>query len=305
MKRLFICKEEEESTGNPFLALPRELLDTFLTLNNLYGDPHLVIINFFASLLRLHLVDHTSYSRFESFRKQEVLGVLNKLGLTYAMTPAWRNYRDSIPVWTKISRLVLCHDSYRQTIDEFFEERKVFGSRFITFVMMSIKEHIHASQYSDMTLRMSDIKDRYIYMTRAQQRLLAYHCAAMFKYNFVKRTVITHVTGTTNLSCMYVYSHQKRVNSGSTYLVSLHSKEAIKIDVRYLVPLSLPLAYSNNETLYAVENPPPPPGVYCKQYKTGSLAPPLHIRSLMNCINDASAFRACLIKSREAIISRK
>lgn len=311
MKRcLLVCREaeeEERSIENPFLVLPRELVDTILTFSNYnrYYTRHMDTINFFASLLRLHLVDRASYSQFESIRKLELLSVLNNLGLTYATTSEWRNYGDCFLIWRGISRLALCHDAYRETIDEFFEERQVFESRFIAYIMRLSKEHIHASQYNDMSLSISHIRNHYMWMTRAQQRRLAYHCAAMFKYDRRERTVITHVNSSTSLSSMYVYSHEKCVNSESTYLVSLESKEAKKIDVRYLVPLSLPLAYSNNETLYAVENPPPPPGLYQLLHKKGSLALPLHIRSLLNCINDANAFRECLIESRQAIQSAK
>jgi hypothetical protein len=315
MKRIFACqaKEAEESAGNPFLALPCELIDTFLTLNNLCATPRLQIIDLFTSLLRLHLVDRASYSRFESFRKHEVLGVLNKLSHTYATAIEWHYHRDSIPVWTKISRLALCHDSYRQTIDEFLEERPMIESRFVSFVMDSIKEYLHPSQYADMTVRMSHITRHYSLMTRTQQRLLAYHCAAMFKRNCKPRTMISRVTYSTCLSHIYAYDDQKRIigDDDDDYLVGLHRDEKKKIDVRYLVPLSLPLVYTNNEMLYAVENTSQPfeETLDFMSSKTlgivGCLAPVLDVGSLIKCIREADAFRLCLTESREAIISLK
>ncbi len=98
MKRsLLVCQaaqeDEERQTRNPFLDLPRELVDIFLSSSNAnsYVSTEVEAINLFASLLQLHLVDRASYSLFESIRKLELLSVLNKLGLTYAV------FRMAIP----------------------------------------------------------------------------------------------------------------------------------------------------------------------------------------------------------------
>lgn len=318
MKRsLLVCQavqEEDQQTRNPFLDLPRELVDTILTLNNVYGSPNMTPINFFASLLRLCLVDRASYAQFESIRKFQVLSLLNKLGSTYEMSSAAWARHETILVWTRISRLVLCHDVYREMIDEFFEERVKYETFFVTFVMEAIKENIHSSQYSDMGISMHAIRKRVNKMTRAQQRLLAYHCASMFKHGSRERTVIRRVTHFTALCRIYVYDIQNRITSDDDaidYLVSLDRDETIKIDVRYLVPLSLPLTYTNNEMLYAVENAPP---TLASQLhfmtskpigKVGSLAPDLHITSLLKCIRETDAFRKCLLESRQAIMPQK
>lgn len=318
MKRsLLVCQAEKQgrSVENPFLVLPRELIDTILTLNNVYGSPNMTPINFFASLMRLYLVDRASYAQFESIRKFEVLSLLNKLGSTYEMSSAaWTTRHETVLVWTRISRLVLCHDVYRRTIDEFFEAREKYETLFVSFVMGAIRENIHSSQYSDMGISMHAIRKRVNKMTRAQQRLLAYHCASMFKHGSRERTLIRRVTHFTALCRIYVYDIQNRTTSDDTaidYLVSLDRDETIKIDVRYLVPLSLPLTYTNNEMLYAVENAPPTLAsqlhfITSKPIgKVGSLAPDLHIASLLKCIRETDAFRKCLLESRQAIMPQK
>jgi hypothetical protein len=298
---------------NPFLALPSELIDSYLSSSNFYANPHLVTIGIFTSLLRLHLVDRASYSRFESFRGLKVLGVLNKLSLAYATNPMWQNTDiSSILLWTRISRLALCHDSYRQTIDEFFEEKRAFESHFLSFVIGSVQSHIHESQYNDTYISMSHLGRCYSVMTREQQRLLAYHCASMFIYNCDERTMISRLAYPTCISRIYAYDHQKHANgqdgSGGDYLVDLHNDVTIKIDVRYLVPLSLPLAYSNNEMLYVVENAyrsfAEVPS-FTSSETLGCLAPPLCVESLLKCIQETDAFRVCLNDCVRAIRSKK
>lgn len=314
-RRNLVCQPaQEESTGNPFLLLPSELFDTIFTLKNSHMLPNVKVVNSFISLLVLHMVNRASYAQFVSFRKREVLCMLNKLAPTYEESLSWEIHDESIPIWSKISRLALCDDAYRQIIDEFFDKRPKYETSFVSFVMVSIKKRIHASHYKDMGIRMHYIRAHVDKMTRTQKRILSYHCAAMFRHNYDERTIIRYATLVAPLICTYVYNIQNRIagdDDDCHYSIALDDDEKIKIDVRYLVPLSVPLKYSNNEMLYEVKNPRPTK-TNAQEFmsnklmgRDGLLAPALDVDSLLRYIHESNAFRKCLLESYQAIIPQK
>jgi hypothetical protein len=303
MKRLFICKEEEEGK-NPFLDLPSELIDTFLTLNN--AKP----CDYFASLVKLYVVNRDSYTRFDLLRKVEVLHMIKK----YDIGALLRNRDEYIMcgVWEKISCLALCHTSYKVIIDEYFDRLPEYEKKFVAMALKRVKECVHPSQYKESNVNVYHLIKNHHKLPSALQRLLAYHCSVISTLDCKKRTTIGRVSHFTSLCNIYVYDDRERDDNDAKYLVRLcGGEEDVQIDVRYLTPLSLPFNYHNNEMVYAVEYVPD--SLARSRHfmlnpllgREGRLSPALDIEPLLKRIRMSELFCACLLKCRHALIPVK
>lgn len=299
MKRVFICQEEK--AVNPLLELPRELLDTFLALNS--QTP----FEFLASLLKLYMVNRDSYARFETIRRTEVLETIKKCRIKECLqvfTP-----QKMHGIWRKISCIALCDASYKEIIDDYFDSVPGFEIRFVEDVLVHVRETIHPHQYKEANVNFHHLIKNRAKLPSSLQRQLAYHCAVMATLYSSRRTMVRRVNHHTNLCDMYVYNDAIRIDNDAKYLVKLCGDESTSIDLRYLTPLSLPFAYNNNETLYAVENVPESLG-RAEHFlhtlgKVGKLSPPLEIESLLKRIRKSEAFCEVLKECRRALAPKK
>lgn len=299
MKRVFICQEEK--AVNPLLELPRELLDTFIALNS--QTP----FEFLASLLKLYMVNRDSYARLESIRRTEVLEMIKKCRIKESLqvfTP-----QKMYGIWSKISCVALCHASYKEIIDDYFDSVPGFEIRFVECILEHVRKTIHPHQYKEANVNFPRLTKNRAKLPSSLQRLLAYHCAVMATLNSARRTIVRRVDHHTNLCDMYVYNDANRIDNNAKYLVKLYGDESTSIDLRYLTPLCLPFAYNNNEMLYAVENVPESLG-RAEHFlhplgKVGKISPPLEIERLLKRIRKSEAFCEVLKECRRALATKK
>lgn len=292
-------------TGNPFCELPYEILEIICGVDK-PGSPLLM----FRAFLTLSLVDRSSYRLFMENSYTTIQCLMVRAFLAF---PVW-SLQGRMDFMVDLSRLVICDTRYMTAVDEFFDAHPKSETIFHDFAFTHMKENMHTSEHEGLGLKLFHIvfwRDR---LPRPVQRLLVYYGASLIKYGKTKRIQIRRATPYTCLSNTYVYPQDRilsdtEAGSGDTinhrYSVSLTDGATQKIDVRLLKPLTMPLSYAPNETLYEVINA-------VNTYKpdvfyavNGQLSPTLDLDTLLKRVRCSEVFRTVLLECRRLLRTKK
>lgn len=279
------------TNNNSLLLLPYELIDSILDYETGPFDR-------FASLARLYQINRASYRLWgESIVCIAVHQLLAQCLVHNAEVSFASN---EVRLWTRLARFALSRDCYRSAMDAYFDANHGVNNRAMLHILSRALDHIHSSEYNDLGFRVHNIINHSERMPHTQQRLLAYHCASMFHHRKTPRVTISHVSPFSSLCHLYVYEDDDcGDDAAAAYRVTLTNDVTVSLDLRRLKPLVVPLSY-HGQPLYTIENAPRAEimtyfMVSRDSYaKSGALAPPLHIESLLKRIKESDAFRACL-----------